>query len=201
MSSDGIWTRGAAAQVIDSPTGIIVPYDPDTVDGLIGAAPDNTNGTDIAVDANGGKHVVWAGRDGIWYATGTASFKGSATAIETWKPPLTHSGPLGRPAVTVNDSGQPLVAYAIDTPTGQDIRVATAAGTKSTTQTAATIAACPGRRQSGPAPIAVDAGGPLVVYVDGSAGGVPPLAAAARPGRPRPSRPGSHRPVCRSRWT
>ena len=48
VSSDGIWTRGAAAQVIDSPTGIIVPYDPDTVDGLIGATPDNTNGTDIA---------------------------------------------------------------------------------------------------------------------------------------------------------
>ena len=118
VSSDGIWTRGAAAQVIDSPTGIIVPYDPDTVDGLVGATADNTNGTDIAIDANGGKHVVWAGRDGIWYATGTASFKGSATAIETWKPPLTHSGPLGRPSVTVNDSGQPLVAYAIDTRQG-----------------------------------------------------------------------------------
>ncbi len=130
VSSDGIWTRGAAAQVIDSPTGIIVPYDPDTVDGLIGASADNTNGTDIAIDANGGKHVVWAGRDGIWYATGTASFKGSATAIETWKPPLTHSGPLGRPSVTVNDSGQPMVAYAIDTATGQDIRVATTNGTK-----------------------------------------------------------------------
>ena len=196
-----VWTRGAAAQVIDSPTGIIVPYDPDTVDGLVGATPDNTNGTDIAIDANGGKHVVWAGRDGIWYATGTASFKGSATAIETWKPPLSHSGPLGRPSVTVNDSGQPLVAYAIDAPNGQDIRVATTNGTKWTTQTAATIPPCFGCRRSGPAPIAVDAGGPLVVYVDGAAGAVMALASRGPPGRPRRWRPESRRPACRWRWT
>ena len=172
LSSDGVWTRGAAAQVIDSPSGIPVPYDPDTVDGLIGATVDNTNGTDIAVDANGGKHVVWAGRDGIWYATGTTSFKGNATAIETWNPPLAHSGPLGRPSVTVDGSGQPWVAYAIDAGEGQDIRVATIEGGKWKPQIAATVGRCSGCRQSGPAPIAVDADGPLVVYVDGAAGAV-----------------------------
>ncbi|MEO8423571.1 MAG: cupredoxin domain-containing protein [Actinomycetota bacterium] len=172
VSADGIWTRGAAAQVIDSPSGITVPYDPDTVDGLIGATSDNTNGTDIAIDANGGKHVVWAGRDGIWYATGTTSFKGSATAIEEWTPPLAHSGPLGRPSVTVDDSAQPWVAYAIDTADGQEIRVATTEGGKWTTQTAASVERCSGCRQSGTAPIAVNADGPLVVYVDGDAGAV-----------------------------
>jgi hypothetical protein len=172
VSADGVWTRGAAAQVIDSPTGILVPYDPDTVDGLMGATAENTNGTDIAVDANGGKHVVWAGRDGIWYATGTASFKGSATVIEEWTPRLTHSGPLGRPSVTVDDSAQPWVAYTIDTAKGQDIRVATSDGVKWSMQTAATVDRCSGCRQSGPAPIAVNADGPLVVYVDATAGAV-----------------------------
>jgi hypothetical protein len=172
VSAGGVWTRGAAAQVIDNPSGIIVPYDPDTVDGLIGATAANTNGTDIAVDTNGGKHVVWAGSDGIWYATGTTSFKGSATAIEEWTPPLTHAGPLGRPSVTVDDSAQPLVAYAIDTPEGQDIRVATTAGAKWSAETVATVDRCSGCRQSGPAPVAVDANGPLVVYVDGAAGAV-----------------------------
>lgn len=172
VGANGVWTRGAAAQVIDSPAGINVPYGPDTLDGLIGATADNTNGTDIAVDANGGKHVVWAGRDGIWYATGTTSFKGSATAIEQWTPPLIHSGPLGRPSVTVDGSAQPWVAYAIDTAKGQEIRVATLQGTKWTTQTAATIDGCSGCRQSGPAPVAVNADGPLVVYVDGAAGAV-----------------------------
>ena len=172
VSADGVWTRGAAAQVIESPTGIVVPYDPDTVDGLIGATVQNTNGTDIAVDGNGGKHVVWAGRDGIWYATGTTSFKGNATVIEDWTPPLTHAGPLGRPSVTVDDAAQPWVAYAIDAPDGQDIRVATLEGGAWTLETAATVDECSGCRQSGPAPIAVDAGGPLVVYVDGAAGAV-----------------------------
>ncbi|MGZ5298821.1 MAG: hypothetical protein ACXWDU_04015, partial [Actinomycetota bacterium] len=172
VSAAGVWTRGAAAQVIDSPSGIIVPYDPDTVDGLIGATADNTNGTDIAVDANGGMHVVWAGRDGIWYAVGTTSFKGSATAIEEWAPPLAHSGPLGRPSVAVDDSAQPWVAYAIDSAKGQEIRVATADGTKWKTQTAAIVDRCSGCRQSGPAPIAVNADGPLVVYTDAAAGAV-----------------------------
>ena len=129
VSADGVWTRGAAAQPIDSPAGINVPYAPDTVDGLVGATAENTNGTDIAIDADGGKHVVWAGRDGIWYATGTTSFTGSATAIEEWTPPLAHAGPLGRPSITVDDGGQPWVAYAIDSPGGQDIRVATTDGT------------------------------------------------------------------------
>lgn len=172
VSADGIWTRGAAAQVIDSPAGIAVPYDPDTVQSLIGATAENTNGTDIAVDTNGGKHVVWAGRDGIWYATGTASFKGSATLIDEWVPPLIHSGPLGRPSVTVDATAQPWVAYAIDTAKGQDIRVATTDGSEWTAQTAAIVDRCPGCRQSGPAPIAVNADGPLVVYVDAAAGAV-----------------------------
>ena len=167
VSADGVWTRGAAAQPIDSPAGINVPYAPDTVDGLIGATAENTNGTDIAIDADGGKHVVWAGRDGIWYATGTTSFLGSATSVEEWTPPLAHAGPLGRPSITVDEGGQPWVAYAIDSAQGQDIRVATTDGTDWTTETAASIEGCLGCRDSGPAPIAVNAGGPLVIYVDG----------------------------------
>ena len=59
------------------------------------------------------------------------------------------------------------MAYAIDSPGGQDIRVATTDGTKWTAETAASIEGCLGCRDSGPAPIAVDAGGPLVIYVDG----------------------------------
>ncbi len=167
VSDDGVWTRGAAAQPIDSPAGINVPYAPGH-----GRRPRRRDGREHErhrhrVDANGGKHVVWAGRDGIWYATGTASFTGSATAIEEWTPPLAHAGPLGRPSVTVDEGGQPWVAYAIDSPGGQDIRVATTDGTKWTAETAASIEGCLGCRDSGPAPIAVDAGGPLVIYVDG----------------------------------
>ena len=112
---------------------------------------------------------TWSGPGATASGTRRAptSFTGSATAIEEWTPPLAHAGPLGRPSVTVDDGGQPWVAYAIDSPGGQDIRVATTDGTKWTAETAATIDGCLGCRDSGPAPIAVNADGPLVIYVDG----------------------------------
>jgi hypothetical protein len=170
LSDKGVWTRGAAAQVpvADAPPGV-VPYGPAAPDSLVGATADNTNGTDIAIDANGGKHVVWAGPDGIWYAEGTTSF--TEQQVDPWSPPVDHAGPIGRPSVAVDAQGHPWVAYAIDSPEGQEIRVATRPGGPTwTTQVAATIPYCQGCPQPGPVEIAVTSGGALVVYVDGSAG-------------------------------
>ena len=170
VSANGTWTRGAAAQVQDSPPGITVPYAPATVDSLIGSTAENTNGTDIAIDANGGKHVVWAGRDGIWYAGGVGSF--TQSLVDEWTPPLAHSGPLGRPSVAVDDAGTPWVAYTVDTATGQAVQVATLAGDKWTSETAAMIGACSGSgcSQPGPTEIGITPNGPVVVYADGVAG-------------------------------
>lgn len=174
VGNDGVWTRGAAAEVpVDNPpVGVTIPYGPATIANLVGATADNTNGTDIAIDANGGKHVVWAGPDGVWYVGGAGTFADTEKQLEKWDPPLVHAGPVGRPSVTVDDANHPWVAYAIDTADGQDVRVATFDGSKWSTQTAASVGACSGCRGSGPAPIAVDAGGPLVVYVDGANGAV-----------------------------
>jgi hypothetical protein len=172
VSANGTWTRGAAAQVQDSPLGITIPYGPATVESLIGSTAENTNGTDIAIDANGGKHVVWAGRDGIWYAGdgGTGPFKESQVAA--WTPALAHAGPLGRPSVAVDDAGTPWVAYTVDTAAGQAVQVATPAGDRWTSETAATIGSCSGSgcSQPGPTEIAMTADGPLVVYGDGVTG-------------------------------
>ena len=170
VSANGTWTRGAAAQVQDSPPGITIPYGPATVDSLIGSTAENTNGTDIAIDATGGKHVVWAGRDGIWYAGGVGSF--TASLVDEWTPSLAHSGPLGRPSVAVDEAGTPWVAYTVDTATGQAVQVATLAGDKWISETAATIGSCSGSgcSQPGPTEIGITATGPVVVYVDGVAG-------------------------------
>ena len=172
VSANGTWTRGAAAQVQDSPLGITIAYGPATVESLIGSTAENTNGTDIAIDANGGKNVVWAGRDGIWYAGdgGTGPFK--ASLVEEWTPALAHAGPLGRPSVAVDDAGAPWVAYTVDTATGQAVQVATPAGDNWTLDTAATIGACSGAgcSQPGPTEIGMTASGPVVVYVDGVTG-------------------------------
>ena len=152
LSDDGVWTRGAAAQVpvAQAPAGITVPYGPDTVDSLVGATADNTNGTDIAIDATARKHVVWAGPDGIWYAGGTTSFA-KRNRSTTWSPPLDHAGPIGRPSVAVDAENHPWVAYAIDSPNGQEIRVATnPAAPSGRTQVAAKIPYCQGCPQPGP---------------------------------------------------
>ena len=170
VASDGIWTRGAAAQVIDSPAGIIVPYGPATVDSLIGSTANNTNGTDIAVDANGGKHVVWTQPDGVWYAGATtAGF--STTQLYKQDPPLTQAGPVGRPSVAVDSSGNPSVAFMVDTAKGQSVEVASYDGTKwSKPMIVATVPLSTGGSQPAPTPIATTADGPIVAYVDGSAG-------------------------------
>ncbi|MGH2596475.1 MAG: cupredoxin domain-containing protein [Actinomycetota bacterium] len=170
LSDQGVWTRGAAAQVpvADAPPGV-VPYGPATPDSLVGATADNTNGTDIAIDANGVMHVVWAGPDGISYAAGTTSFK--EQQIDKWSPPLDHAGPIGRPSIAVDAQNDPWVAYAVDSPDGQEIRVAsTADGTTWATQVVAKIPYCTGCPQPGPVEIAMTPDGPLVVYVDGSTG-------------------------------
>ena len=173
VSSDGIWTRGAAAQVDRQSDRHHRPVRP-----RHGRRPgrrhagqherhrhrDRRERRQARRLGGPGRHLV---RDRHRIVQGKRRRRSKPGSRRS---PI--RGPLGRPSVTVNDSGQPLVAYAIDAPNGQDIRVATTNGTKWTTQTAATIAPCFGCRRSGPAPIAVDAGGPLVVYVDGAAGAV-----------------------------
>jgi plastocyanin len=167
LSADGVWTRGAAAQVQDTPKGIYVPYGPATVDSMIGATAKNTNGTDIAIDANGAKHVVWTGPDGVWYATGTDSF--TATQVYAW-PSLDQAGPVGRPSIAVDADGVAWVAFAIDTASGQEVRVATLGSSGWTTEVAASSPLCSGCPQPAQAQIGITPDGPMVVYVDGSSG-------------------------------
>lgn len=171
VASNGIWTRGAAAQVQDSPAGIVVPYGPATVDTLIGATAQSTNGSDIAIDANGGKHVVWTQADGVWYAGATATGSFTTAQLFTQSPPLTQAGPIGRPSVAVDGSGNPWVAFTVNTPRGQAVRVVSSAGGAwSKPETVATIRPSAGAPQPAPTPIAMTADGPVFVYVDGSGG-------------------------------
>jgi hypothetical protein len=74
LSAEGVWTRGAAAQTRETPTGVYIPYGPAFERSLVGANAENTNGTDIAVDDGGATHVVWTSQSGISYAGGTDAF-------------------------------------------------------------------------------------------------------------------------------
>jgi plastocyanin len=175
LASDGIWTRGAAAQVKDTPPGITVPYGPATVPSLKDLTATNSNGTDIAVGSDGSLHVVWTASDGVWYAKGPDTF--SAEQVYDYGFSLKQAGPIGSPSVAVDGDGNPWVAYTTNS-SGQEVRVATTNGQKWTTDTVFTIPQCAGCPQPGPTKIGVTPDGPVVAFVDTSAGEVD----VARPG-------------------
>ena len=161
VSADGIWTRAPRRRPIDSPAGINVPYGPDTVDGLVGATAENTNGTDIAIDADGRqarglgrprRHLVRQGDR----RRSRAARRRSRTGRRRSHTPARSGGP----SVTVDDDGKPWVAYAIDSPAARRSRSRPTDGTKWTarrrppTIEGASAAATPARRRSRSTPTA-----------------------------------------------
>ena len=129
VSADGIFTRGAAAQVRDTPTGITIPYGPATVNQWSVAPLENMNGTDIAVDAAGGKHVVWTGADGVYYglggqtrsrssrstSTGSGCARPDPSVVRTWRStPTTTRGCRTRSMRRASVSGRDRFSRRVD---------------------------------------------------------------------------------------
>lgn len=167
FAANGIWTKGAAAQSQETPAGIVVPYGPVFDKALVGATAVNTNGTDIAIGADGTKHVVWTGKDGVTYASATGTAPFSSGSVFDYGSDLAKAGPIGRPSVAVDASGSPWVAFAVDVGNAQEVRVASkdAAGDWKT-QTVASVKACDGCPSPRPVRVGVTPSGPIVAYVD-----------------------------------
>ncbi len=163
LSADGVWTRGAVAQVRETPTGVYIPYGPAFERSLIGATAENTNGTDIAIDEAGARHVVWTGTDGVYYASSTDT--SSVERVYDYGSGLRHAGPIGRPSVAVDADGVPWVAYTVNAGE-QEVRVAVGTDDGWDTQTVASIPQCAGCPQPLPTQIGVTAAGPAVAWVD-----------------------------------
>ena len=162
--NEGIWNRGAAAMYQDPPDRVDVPFGPATVESLADATSENTNGSDIAIGADGTMHVVWTGPDGIWEASGTDSF--AAEKVVSHLPPLSQAGPLGWPSVAIDEGGTPWIAAAVATVTGQQIIAATPTGDGWDVQTVAELTPCEGCPDPARTGIAVTPDGPVVVYAD-----------------------------------
>jgi hypothetical protein len=169
QSKGGIWTRGAAAQMQDTPPGIVVPYGPATVKSLADATVANTNGTDVVIASDGTKHVVWTARDGIYYGSEPSGGSFTAEKIYSYRGiALDVAGPIGRASVARDASNAPWVAYAVNG-VRQEVRVATP-DPNGTWQTSvvATLPQCGDCPQPGVTGIGInDNGGPVVAYVDG----------------------------------
>jgi plastocyanin len=175
---EGVWHRGAAAMYQDAPARVTVPFGPATVPTLEAAGPTSTNGTDVAVGADGSVHVVWTAPDGIWYASGPEPF--SAEQVVQQLPSLSTAGPIGWPSVALDEGGAPWVAATVATPIGQQVIAATPSGDGWDVQTVAELEPCAGCPQPARTGIAVTPDGPVVVYADPASGAV---MAARRDGR------------------
>jgi plastocyanin len=172
LSPDGYWQRGAAAMAFDIP--LPIPFGPQTVDSLSAAKATNTNGTDIAVDAGGVRHVVWAAQDGVWYAAGDTSF--SAENIHP-VPAISQAGSLGRPSVAVDGDGRVWVAFTESGDQGQQVLVLSGGGDAGWTTDVVQTISCGDCPPAGHTGVAIGPTGPVVAYVDPSTGNV---AAAAK---------------------
>lgn len=170
LSADGVWTRGAVAQVRETPTGVYIPFGPAFEPSLVGATAENTNDTDIAIDDAGTKHVVWTGRDGVYYASGTDA--SSVERVFDYGFTLRRAGPIGRPSVAVDADGVPWVSYSVNAGGEQEVRVAAGTDDGWDTQTVASIPSCEGCPPPLPTQVAVTDAGPMVAWVDTDAGSV-----------------------------
>lgn len=169
LSAEGVWTRGAVAQVRETPSGVYIAYGPDVEPSLVGATAENTNGTDIAVDDAGAKHVVWTGKAGISYAGGTDT--STVEPVFDYDFTIRKAGPIGRPGVAADADGNPWVAYTVSVG-GQQVRVATKSGDEWKTQTVATVPQCAQCPPPRPTQIGVTSAGMTVAWVDNDAGAV-----------------------------
>ena len=113
LVADGIWTRGAAAQVKDTPPGIIVPYGPATVRLAQGLTRDEheRHRHRRRRQRHAARGVDRAERRLLRERAPTA-FRPSS--VYDYGYSLKQAGPIGRPSVAVDADGNPWVAYTIE---------------------------------------------------------------------------------------
>jgi hypothetical protein len=167
LSPEGYWQRGAAAMAFDIP--LPIPFGPQTEDSLGAAKPTNTNGTDIAVGADGVRHVVWAAQNGVWYAGGDTSF--SAENIHPVSA-ISQAGPLGRPSVAVDGDGTAWVAFTENGDQGQQVLLLFGGGDAGWTTEVVQTTPCGDCPPAGHTGVSIGPAGPSVAYVDPLSGNV-----------------------------
>ena len=169
--ADGIFVRGAVVQAQDPPSAAyVVPFGPEALPGLEELTPDNANGTDLAIADDGQRHVAWSGADGVWYSGATPESGFAAEQVDASDGAISQAGPIGPPSITIDDSGNPWIAYQVVTSRGVEVRVATTDVEGWDVQVAATTELCNGCASPGAAPIVVQGGAPVVLFGDPVAG-------------------------------
>ena len=97
VSADGVWTRGAAAQPIDSPAGISVPFGPARSTASSARRPRTRTAPTSRRRGRRQARGVGRARRHLVRDGHRRRSRAARRSIEEWTPPLAHAGPLGRP--------------------------------------------------------------------------------------------------------
>jgi plastocyanin len=172
-SKDGLWQRGAVemeayASAALTPQGVSVPFGPVTTSNL-DLKPSNTNGTSVVVDDQGTASVAWTSSNTVSYGTSSLSSTATVDPVFTLGGKVSEAGPIGRPGIALDASGNPWIAFTVETSKGDEVHVANLVGTKWTDQIVASFPGCDGCPSPQPTGIGVVGGALTVVYADPSA--------------------------------
>lgn len=167
VTADGLITKGAVQQLKPAvePPGIRVPFRPATVAGL-DLTLENANGSSVVVAADGSVHVAWTAGGAVYYAKVVTGSDAAVSAVYQYDGTITRAGPLGRPAITLDGSGSPWIAFGVNDAGGLREVVATPDGDEWNVTDVASLTACNGCPQPLPSGIAVVSGAPVVVFGD-----------------------------------
>ena len=168
VTTEQVFDRGAVVMAQPPPDGVSIAFGPEVSDTL-DLTEMNTNGTATAVGEDGTVHVAYTGPDGVWYAQ--TSLGGSTTLEHVYDngTDLGVAGPVGRPGIALVE-GIPMVAFAVDSLDGVEVRVATPVEDGWLAQVVAEAGRCNGCPQPGPTGIVVADDGPVVGFLDPASG-------------------------------
>ncbi|HJX08652.1 MAG TPA: cupredoxin domain-containing protein [Actinomycetota bacterium] len=169
-TSNGLWQRGAIemesyASSVLTPQGVSVPFGPVATNNL-DLDPKNANGTAIAVDDQGTVYVAWTSGNTVSYGTSALGSNATVDRVFSLKGEVSQSGPIGRPGIALDGSGNPWIAFTVEAADGLEVHVANLAGTKWSDQVVATFAGCNGCPSPQPTGIGFVGGSATVIYAD-----------------------------------
>jgi hypothetical protein len=167
QSPEGFWDRGAIVmqEPERQPVGVRLPFGPEAVADL-DITPENVNGTAIAVADDGAAHVAWTAGGGVWYGTSAADADAAYEQVFDYGNQLSQAGPIGQPAIVLDDGGEPWVAYAVNAAAGIEVHVATPNGDAWDDEVVFTAQRCNGCPQPGVTALGVTDDGPMVAFID-----------------------------------
>lgn len=155
-SSDGIWTRGAAALPEAIPS-VNVAFNPGFEESVADLSARNVTGLQVVADG-ATLHVIWGSVRGLFYATGSSD-PASTTPFEISK--VTSTPPVG-PSIAVVD-GTPWIAFLTSTSASASVELATPDGDRWQIDTVAGAAGCDACRTA----VVATTDGPAVAFASG----------------------------------